>query len=404
MRRMLLALIGASVMASAAEADALRIDQSVQRRHLPFNAIMDPVFSTPESGQIVSYSRCGDSAIWTGHYLAAEAFRYASTNSPEALEQIHVALGGIAILLQVTQSRILARCAFLEEFPAALDIASEERLNGVYRSDFGPEKWIWIGNTSRDQYAGVYFGLTAVWNLVNDAQVRESVRWIVNGSLSRLLEDGWIIRIPGGPANVSFSTRPDLRLMMLKLGARVNPGAFGPEYQREVENSAGSVVLPILFDTLDQHSSYFKFNLAHITFYGLLSASDSGGAVANYRRAWDLLRRTTDNHGNAFFDRIALAVDGPSEQRDVRANEMLNEWLKRPERDTWVDLRGSVSACGEPDRACEPIPVARRVTTDFIWQRSPFQMVGGGFGKIETAGLDYILPYWMGRYFGVAAD
>jgi hypothetical protein len=42
-----------------------------------------------------------------------------------------------------------------------------------------------------------------------------------------------------------------------------------------------------------------------------------------------------------------------------------------------------------------------RVPTDFLWQRSPFQMEGGGSGLIESAGIDYILPYWMARYYNV---
>jgi uncharacterized protein (TIGR03437 family) len=31
----------------------------------------------------------------------------------------------------------------------------------------------------------------------------------------------------------------------------------------------------------------------------------------------------------------------------------------------------------------------------------PFQLKGGGSGIIENAGVDYILPYWMARYYGV---
>ena len=31
-------------------------------------------------------------------------------------------------------------------------------------------------------------------------------------------------------------------------------------------------------------------------------------------------------------------------------------------------------------------------------------MVSGGDGLIETAGIDYILPYWMARYYGVVDD
>src|SRR6185437_9216216 len=45
-----------------------------------------------------------------------------------------------------------------------------------------------------------------------------------------------------------------------------------------------------------------------------------------------------------------------------------------------------------------------RPPTDFLWQRDPFQVSGGGSGVIESAGIDYLLPYWMGRYYGVIAD
>lgn len=44
-------------------------------------------------------------------------------------------------------------------------------------------------------------------------------------------------------------------------------------------------------------------------------------------------------------------------------------------------------------------------STDFIWQRSPFSISGthadneGTLGYTQNAGVDYTLPYWMGRYF-----
>jgi uncharacterized protein (TIGR03437 family) len=58
-----------------------------------------------------------------------------------------------------------------------------------------------------------------------------------------------------------------------------------------------------------------------------------------------------------------------------------------------------VAVCGS--EACKPVPVPIRPTTDFLWQRDPFQLTGGGEGTIEGAGIDYILPYWMARYYGV---
>ena len=73
-------------------------------------------------------------------------------------------------------------------------------------------------------------------------------------------------------------------------------------------------------------------------------------------------------------------------------------------RDDYVDLRGKYPACGPPDKACRPIPVTERVRTDFLWQRSPYLLYGGGTGAIEGPGIDYILPYWMGRFFHAIGD
>ena len=91
--------------ASASEADALAISHNIQALHFPHSTILDPIFDSPTSTQIVTYTRCGDSAIWTGHYLAAEAFRYAVTHSPDALANARRAFTGIQYLLDVTGNK-----------------------------------------------------------------------------------------------------------------------------------------------------------------------------------------------------------------------------------------------------------------------------------------------------------
>src|SRR5213593_4136920 len=85
----------------AAEADALAISINIQQRHLPFGGILDPIFAAPDSDQIIGYTRCGDSAIWTGHYLAAEAFRYKVTRSADALANVVKAERGLRSLVDV---------------------------------------------------------------------------------------------------------------------------------------------------------------------------------------------------------------------------------------------------------------------------------------------------------------
>jgi hypothetical protein len=100
---------------------------------------------------------------------------------------------------------------------------------------------------------------------------------------------------------------------------------------------------------------------------------------------------------------IDRAINGANASRDAQTVSLLNAWLLRPRVDVYRDFTGQFPACSTGE-ACQPLPVVDRVTTDFLWQRDPFQLAGGGQGDIETAGIDYILPYWMGRYYGVITD
>jgi hypothetical protein len=209
--------------------------------------------------------------------------------------------------------------------------------------------------------------------------------------------------MPDGSVSTTFAGRGDQQLMILKLGRRVNPDRYASRYRLSSTFLAPEVAVPVAFEVSDAHGSYFKFNLDHISFYGLLTGGDSSWVTWNYRNGFSILRRTTDDHGNAFFDLIERAVNGADRQRDERIRTLLAAWLGRPQRDHFVDLRGRYESC-EEDRACDPIPVIERVGTDFLWQRSPFQLYGGGTGRIEGAGIDYLLPYWMARHYGVITE
>jgi uncharacterized protein (TIGR03437 family) len=111
------------------------------------------------------------------------------------------------------------------------------------------------------------------------------------------------------------------------------------------------------------------------------------------------LRNHTASHQNAFFNIIDLALNGHEPSRDGQTLALLDGWLLRLRRDFGVDLHGVVPVCG--DHACVPVPVWLRPPTDFVWQRSPWQLAVEGAGIIESAGIDYILPYWMARYYGL---
>ena len=167
------------------------------------------------------------------------------------------------------------------------------------------------------------------WDLVDDPRVREAVPWLSVRMLRKLESDAWLVRDPGG-VSTTFLGRADQRLMLLKLGRRVDPDHFTNTYKLQSNFISAESLVSVGIDVLDEHSSYFKFNLDHLVYYGLLTSGDNSWIRHNYEAAWRLLRRTTDDHGNAFFNLIARAIDGADERRDAESRRLLEEWLARP--------------------------------------------------------------------------
>jgi hypothetical protein len=371
----------------------------IREVHMPYGTIMDPVFASPESDEIVSYTRTGDSAIWTGHFLAAEAFRYRVTKSAVALENVKAALAGIQRLIDVTNINVLARVVVPADSPYAAAIQREEGGHGVFQAATGGSQVFWIGNTTRDQYSGVMFGLGAAWELVDE--VRSQAAELSTRMVRYLVDHGWIVRMPDGKISTVFLQRPDQQLAFIQIARKAASRQFNSTYKTLQLTLSAFTSVPVAYEVLDDHHSYFKFNLDTINLYSLIHFEDDGSLFKKaYRKAYDLLRRTTDDHCNAHFNMLDRAIKGPDATRDGQTIECLSSWLQRPRRDPFVDLRGKLKAAGD-DRASEVIPVEERPTTDFLWQRSPFLLYGGGVGLVEGPGIDFILPYWMARFYAV---
>ena len=387
-------------MANASEKDAISIEATITGRHLPYGTILNPIFAAPGSTTIAAYTRCGDSALFTGHYLAAEAFRYAATRSLQGLANARTAVNGLTMLTDITGIDLLARCALPASSPYAAGIAHEESANGVHQATRNGEPWIWLGNTSRDQYCGAFFGLGVAYDLITDPPTRAAIAALVTRLTQNLLNHGWNIVMPDQSVSTTFLIRPDEQLTILAIAQHVNP-SFQSQYLQMAGASAFTVPLPLGIDSANNQSSYFKFNLDFIDLYNLIRlTSPTASAHGYYEDGYSAVRNATSTHQNAFFDMIDRALHGPDANRDAEVRASLDAWLQRPRTDGFVDLRGKYPACSS-NEACNPIPVAERPPSDFLWQLDPYQLSGGGSGIIETAGIDYTLPFWMARFYGV---
>jgi hypothetical protein len=257
-------------VALATEQDALAIDATIQARHLPYGTILDPVLDKATLTQVTDYVRCGDSALWTGHYLAAEAYRYAVTGSPEALANANNAIQGIKMLLDVTGNDVLARCAFPADSPYASSLTSQESANGIHQGTIWGAPYDWIGHTSRDAYLGVFFGLEIAYDLIPDQSVRNWCSYLVTRMLNYLEGHSWSITMPDGDISTTFAIRPDQQLTLLLIGDHENGGAFGSDYSLQSNLISIGVPAAVGVDCADHYDSYYKFNLNYIDFFTLM--------------------------------------------------------------------------------------------------------------------------------------
>ena len=317
----------------AAESDALAISANIQARHMPFVTLLDPMYASSTSNQIIGYTRCGDSALWTGAYLAAESFRYNVTQSADALKNVKSALAGLKALADVTGDNRLARCMV----PAARRLRrrhrkAKRRTTRVHQNP----PWIWVDNTSRDQVVGAFFGLGVAFDLVDDPEVKAGVSDLATRLIGFISRHQWS---PNDDISSTFQFRPEELQTLLQVARHVNPA----------NTVSGPLIVPpvstgVAID-VQSNSSYFKFNLDYLSFYHLVRLQDND----DNRGAYGTLRNYTASHQNAFFNMIDRALRGPDAARDAETRALLDQWLQRPRRDFTVDVsRRSRCAAARP--------------------------------------------------------
>ena len=375
-------------------------------------------------GAVVDYGSGGDSAIWTGHYLAGQAYHYAVTGDSLALDNVGHSLKGIGVLLDVNGGTgLLARNAAPENSVAGQNIV---RRNAVFRQAqlFGET---WVGRQgsngiSRDQYSGAFFGLSMAYEHVPAARPDAELR--VKQMLDYLIAHDWLIDEdrPTWNGQAGSSRGPTFwagvgyqKLAFLLIGYRMDP----PRYSAELA-AAGPLTKLAWFGMWTSVlgvDHYYKFNLSHVGLYNYFRLETDPGRWQDMRRAYSIIERYVGHHRNAHFDLIRASFD-PSTREALRQFAGMNHREVAPavidlSGVTWVSLQtfgyqntgsGGVSVGGTPQQfPSEPLPMhLRKPSGHFQWQRDPFTPATPNQGnpRAEKIGLDLVLPYWMGRYMG----
>jgi hypothetical protein len=421
---------------------ARNVDRKIRRDHVPYGTLLMAKMDVPaydswedayrnggpaNPGTSEIEGDGGDSAIFTGMYLASQAFRYARTGDSEALDNVGWILQGVGNLLDVNGgSGLLARVTAPEASPMGQRIIH----HGAYgRETIRGQTWVGLQGRhgiSRDQYIGIWFGLILTHDLVQIPAVQAQCSARIQLMLDYLIARDWYVdedrpvytvSNPNGFPTFYFGIAVQ-KLHYLLMGTRLDAAKYGAELQRWGPLS-GTAWIGAWTGVMNI-DSYYKFNLSHLTYYNYFRLETDPGRYQDVLRAFHMVRRYTGHHMNPHFNVIQASID-PSLAATYQpaAYEALKRFVTRNHRRvsppvvntsgvTYVTV--SLPTITLPGQSPQPqtvtlpsapldIPI-RGHTGDFMWQRSPFgspATPNGGNPLVEKNGLDLVLPYWMGH-------
>lgn len=363
-----------------------------------------------------------DNAYMTGIYTGTLAMKFAVTGDADDLRAARNSLKALFLLCNVSGTAgVLARAAWPRERPLNDD--------GIWR-DSPCGRYRWRGEVSTDQVDGVMFGFALAYDLFADDEEKMKIARDVTAIVERVVEnDMQIVDVDGkptrwgryGPRYVTRGERMNalLWLQALKVAEHVTQDKARTELYRkwavdekyaELAVKARRMASPLL-PGLVNHSDDVLIFLAYVP---LLTYEKDASLrelyVASLRRSWEGDGRFpgVQPEQNPFYGFVAAKFleDAACLGGVVDTLKWFPPGLKwnRPTITKYESLYGfrydpgPLSPAPAPGH---PIPVDRRTKTWSAWVQDPYHNGKDNEGdSMEYNGHDYLLGYWMGRFYG----
>ncbi|MDP9183648.1 MAG: hypothetical protein M3P04_12845, partial [Actinomycetota bacterium] len=295
---------------------------------------------------------------------------------------------------------------------------------------------------SRDTYAGLTFGLLTAYDMVDDKALRDQIRGDLQVMGDFLIKYGWNYPRPHGYVSAKhdfdgfisplFVYVPMARLNLTNAVRHVladgtdaaAKAKWDGVWAEELATQGPILAASMQVDSLQPNDGYYKFNLHHLTAFNLLRTL-TGPERTLVAQAVSVMDNTTGDDLNAHFQAILFSQTG-DQDRLTKAVAYLRDWKKYRQNTEFGQYVNNTPRCGHDIqcvkkdqyelgtpagdiawfpgtsgdvRAARPMPVSQRPPSDFIWQREPTQLKGGNGPNTREAGVDYLTPYWMLRYY-----
>jgi len=394
------------------EEKAEHFERITRERHVRHGLVSDSRLES-EGDTSTSVTRTSDNdGLWTAMYIAAECYRYGATGDPEAKEFARQSMDALMFLEEVNGipgffSRSFAR-------------PGEPHGGGEWDHLSPDGKWRWKGDTSSDEAVGHYYAYSVYYDTCADGvekeRIRDKVRLITNYIVDN---DYYLIDADGEPTYWGkwnpefFKTEGRLQrglnslqiLSFLKTAIHITDD---PKFH----NAYRELILEHHYADFAVHQkmnhpglmNHSDDELAFLSYYPLLKYEEHPGLLKKYRKSIVRSWKIEKPEKSPFFNFIYGAVMPEGTYFDVDGSV---DTLKRISLDLVThrhvnSRRADIEISPFKDRftelqSKEVLPPDGRSVMK--WNSNPYQLDDGG-GLSEEAGTFWLLPYWMGRYYG----
>ena len=354
--------------------------------------------------------------LWTALYLAAQSYRYAVTGSDEARAWANQAFDAIEWLEGVTT---------VDGFPtkAIVEAGDDTGSDAVewYPSEDGD--WYWKGDCSSDEIDGHMYGYSIFYDLAADDACRMRIVALVDRIMGHIVDNGYLIIGKDGkptrwgvwsPEYLNGPWRAQRGLNSLEILAHLKTAhhitgsdRYEEEYQRLIEEHGYAENTRRQKLTLPGHVNHSDDELAFISYYPLIKYETDPKLREIYLdsldHAWGIERPERNPWWNYIYGALSGcdcdAEDAARTLREIPTD--LIDWPVRNSHRQDIRLDADRGRKGELQSVgvlpYDELPASK-------WNLNPYSLDSDTQGTREDDGTYYLLPYWMGRYYGFLSE
>ena len=394
-------------------------EEVIKNRHIRRGLVNISHLSVPGDLTTSKTKNEDNDGLWTSVYLAAECFRYAVTKDAQAKENAIRTYEALEHLETVTGIPGLPARSY------ALATDTVEQSSSPHPKKWRPSpdgKWKWLDDTSSDEIVGHIFAISIFYDLVADETMKIKVKNLVGRTMDHIIDNDFhLIDYDGLPTrwgiwhpdsiNNSNNWAYEKGLYSLEILSFLKAAIYitgNPKYEKNYQmliqehNYAENTIHAKKYGPFE--NSHSDDILTYFSYCTLLRYAVGDEYLPIYKKSLELTWAASQPEKIPAWNIIASALL----KKDCDLNIALNELQKYPidlvdwqmeNSHRWDLQQDPILARGGNQQATLSIPTPENGI--FRWNTNPRQFDTGAGGLREETGTYFLLPYWMGRYYGL---